>query len=135
MGKRLPQYLFVFVILFFVMYPQAPAYCAEDRVYGRVLKNDVLLYKDDSMSEENVYFTLPYSYYVVILNPDGEDDCYQVEYQEYSGGYSKIIGYVRKEDLTVWEDPSEPLYPSILATAKQGAICTRGRTAPRKSRS
>ena len=117
MGKRIPLLIFAFVVLLFALRPPAPAFCEGKKVYGRVLKDEALLYKNDTLAEEDVYFNLPYSYYVVILSHDSEKGYYQVEYQDFADGYSKIIGYVKEDDLVIWEDPTEPIYPIIPATA------------------
>ncbi len=117
MGKRIPLFIFALAVLLFVFHPAAPAYCEGNKVYGRVLKHDALLYKNDTLAEEDVYFNLPYSYYVVILSHDSEKGCYQVEYQDFAEGYSKVVGYVKEDDLVVWENPTEPLYANIPATA------------------
>ncbi|MDD4003219.1 MAG: hypothetical protein PHE12_03400, partial [Clostridia bacterium] len=86
--------------------------------FARVLEENVMLYRTPQLSEDKIFFTLPKTYYLKIIDLNVEGDCYQAEYQANENGYVNIIGYVKKEQVTVWDkQPGEPLYPEISAQA------------------
>lgn len=91
---------------------------AQETGYGRVLKDNVYIYRNPEMLESDIIFTLTVSYYVYILDINATGSCYMVEYQETQNipnGYIKIIGYVDKQSVTLWNSPSAPLFPAISA--------------------
>jgi hypothetical protein len=87
--------------------------------YGRVLKDGVLLYRDTSFSESSALFSLTKSYYVYVLDVNTAENYYTVEYHTTGNGYVKLTDcFVKKTDLTVWNNPTPPYYPEISATLK-----------------
>lgn len=86
---------------------------AQTTGYGRVLKEGVCLYRNPGLEQPDIMFTLTVSYYVFILDINTAANCYEVEYQDNSNGYVKIIGYVNKQDVSLAESPAAPYYPVI----------------------
>lgn len=86
--------------------------------FARVLEDNVMLYRTPQLSEDKIFFTLPKTYYLKIIDLNAEGECYQAEYQANENGYANIIGYVKKDQVTVWDkQPTPPLYPEITALA------------------
>lgn len=81
---------------------------------------DVFFYSLDTFEEESRLFILPEDFYVELIAE--EDTYFKVAYQQSKGGYVKIIGYVKKENVTK-EKAVAPLYPTVkLSALKNTAI-------------
>lgn len=95
----------------------AYAYRAE---YGqltvRILADDVYLYRNALVSDENKMFLLTKSYYLIAYEI-GDSLFYEVEYQSTQDGYIPTMGYVLKSQVTLSEDTPELIFPKITASA------------------
>lgn len=95
----------------------ASAYRAE---YGqltvRILTEDVYLYRNALVSDENKMFLLTKSYYLIVYEI-GDSLFYEVEYQTAQDGYIPTMGYVLKSQVTMTEDTPDPIFPKITASA------------------
>ena len=67
---------------------------SETTTYAKALEN-CILYKSENLTEspDNVYFIVPESYFVILLESVG-DECFKVQYQKY-------IGYVSSNTVVV----------------------------------
>ena len=110
------------LLLAIVLFPAAAgrsvrAYSAE---YGqltvRILADDVYLYRNAVVSDENKMFLLTKSYYLIAYEI-GDALFYEVEYQTTEEGYIPTIGYVLKSQVTLCEETPELISPRITATA------------------
>lgn len=103
-----------------------PHVSAAEGSYARVLKDGAIFYLSRDNSPDSAVFELTNTYYIYITNLHLEGDYYPAEYYPTSdSGYSKLIGFVLKSDVTLWEEPpSAPYYPQIFAVAKSGAPLT-----------
>ena len=78
-------------------------------IYGRVLKDNVYLYKLPFLSNENRLFALPVTYFVKVIGE--EKDFYIAEYQDNEEGYVKVFGYVQKSVITLYDHtPVSPYF-------------------------
>lgn len=95
-------------------YAGQSVHAADSSQYALVITTDALLYKTatDSPAIDNVYFCLPETYFVKIIEPSGE--------LMYKAEYSGITGYVRRADISI--QTFEPLskYPTDLRLKKAG---------------
>ncbi len=113
------KYLFIYIALIFILpfiyFCNSTPCFAQTEAYYRISAENVLLYRTptDSNSIDNVYFTLPTSYFVKFISDENEDFL-KVQYLDF-------IGYVLKSDVTqVYSTPTTPYNTqsfSILATA------------------
>jgi hypothetical protein len=111
--------LFALFSLSLNLHPFFTVSAAPQSGYGRVLKDGVLLYRDTSFSESSALFSLVKSYYVYIPDINTAENYYRVEYQTTENGYVKLTDcFVKKTDLTIWNNPTPPYYPEISATLK-----------------
>jgi hypothetical protein len=85
--------------------------------YARILKDGVMLYKTSALNDNLIFFNLPRTYYIRIIDVNAEGECYEAEYQSNQNGYVNIVGFVRKSDVAIWQNSSQPLFPDISATA------------------
>jgi hypothetical protein len=87
----------------------------KDVVYARVL-SDCVLFKNKEMIYEfdNVYFQIPESYFIVVLETISEN-CLKVQYGKY-------IGFVDSDDY-VKLDMFEQLYNKIRETNSDIVVC------------
>ena len=99
--KKIFLILFAFLFLPFVEINFASA---EDNIYGKVKNSEVYFYS--SLSSASGLFKLPYSYFVSVISVEGE--FYQVTYKD-------LIGFVKKEDVTLMRGtPSSPYLNSTF---------------------
>lgn len=112
---------FLVTLLALTLFFLTNAFCikicfAADNEYGRVLDDNVIFYSKNLSNEYTPLFCLAKSYYVLILDSTSSDEYYLCQCQDSTNNYKNIIGYVKKSDLTIWENPSSPYYPDITAT-------------------
>lgn len=78
---------------------------AEDSIFGKVKNSEVYFYS--SLSTSSGLFKLPYSYFVSVISVEGE--FYQVTYKD-------LIGFVKKEDVTLMRGtPNTPYLNSSFS--------------------
>lgn len=82
--------------------------------YMRITSENAVFYSAESLSEDDALFVLPRGYYVKVINQT-EQRVY-CEFADSTSGYSKILGYVKTENLTLGEGIF-PLYPKVQITA------------------
>ena len=97
----------IFLILFallFLSFVEINFASAEDNIYGKVKNSEVYFYS--SLSSASGLFKLPYSYFVSVISVEGE--FYQVTYKD-------LIGFVKKEDVTLMRGtPNSPYLNSTF---------------------
>lgn len=114
--KKLIPFIFVLSFIFSLYLSlSSPAVRAQTTGYGRVLKDNVYIYKNPEMAEQDKIFTLTLSYYVFIIDTGVSGDYYEVQYQDTANGYYALTGFVKKDSVTLWNSPSAPYYPVISA--------------------
>lgn len=102
--------MFILSLLLLLSTLTTPNYVYADHVYNyfaRIMYNNVYLYKQalDIDDYSNVYFTLPRTYFVELLDDQGIF---------YLVNYNGITGYVKKESVqTVAETPQNPYLSNI----------------------
>ena len=93
----------------------AYAYRAE---YGqltvRILADDVYLYRNALVSDENKMFLLTKSYYLIAYEI-GDSLFYEVEYQSTQDGYIPTMGYVLKSQVRSTPSDSSPVLACTTA--------------------
>ena len=102
--------MFILTILLILSLPSHPVYVRADNTrtyFARIMYDDVCLYKQalDINDSSNVYFTLPRTYFVELL--DDIDSYYKVN-------YNGISGYVKKESVQpIAGTPQNPYLTNI----------------------
>ena len=85
--------------------------------YARILDDDVYFYGNETLSPSDVLFVLPKGYYVKVISAG--ELYFECVYADSSNDYSKILGFIEKDNVELCEGVS-PLYPSIsLSTISQ----------------
>ncbi len=74
--------------------------------YAMAVADDVYVY--DEMERNTELFALPYTYCVEIARE--YDDWYRVVYAQNDGFYEEVIGYCKKDNLLILNEPPENLY-------------------------
>ena len=78
---------------------------AESSYYAKIMDNNICFYSSPNENSENILFTLPESYFVMLLGEENQDF--------YLARYDDIDGYVRKSDVIVMDGtPSQPFASS-----------------------
>lgn len=92
------------ILIFFILLfnSTSVAYASESQpIYARVMYDDVYLYKQPSQNEKDIYFSLPKTYFVKLI--DNYDETF------YIAEYKEFTGYVKKSEIkAVQEIPSVP---------------------------
>ncbi len=92
--------IFLLLILLFSSTPVA--YASENEpIYARIMYDDVYLYKEPSLENDNIYFSLPKSYFVKLI--DNYDSTF------YIAEYRDFTGFVKKSEIkAVAQIPANP---------------------------
>lgn len=102
----------IFIAIFAAVFTLSSASAAQTEYL--LVGKDVFFYSLDTFEEESKLFILPEDFYVELIAE--EDGYFKVAYQASRGGYVKIIGYVKKENVFK-EKAVAPLYPKISLVA------------------
>ena len=87
--------------------------------WARVLKDNVYLYKTSAVNEQ--LFALEKSYYVQIVRD--LDSVLQVEIIPDDTDFIRIIGYVRKNEVSLCSTPPiTPYYPAVKVNVRDSAV-------------
>lgn len=106
--------------------PIASAVYSSVPVYARVLKENVVFYNKAEDLPSNALFTLTETYYLTITNKDYTGDFYPVSLYDNDSSYAPILGFVKKVDVELWDNPpSSPLYPTITLNCKEATILSK----------
>ncbi|MBR2391685.1 MAG: hypothetical protein IKB06_04260 [Clostridia bacterium] len=92
MKKYCKILLFLIIVLFGNFPTRKASAVSESMMYAKVF-SDCVLYKSPNLSShiDNVYFVIPETYFVVVLEEFNE--CFKVQYDRY-------VGYVKKDKIT-----------------------------------
>ena len=135
MKKKKKQYIIttLLIILLFCCtisitnYKTTVTYGDTTYEYARIVEDDIYFYSNETLSPDDVLFSLPKSYYIKIISTG--DLYYECAYADTANGYSKILGFVNKKDVEICDGIS-PLYPNVsLSTISQSNIYSQPSTA------
>lgn len=111
MNKKLLLFFTIFICILSVLAVLQPSKAlAVDGSYVRVEKDNVWLYRNPVNSDIEKLFILEKSYYLKAI--EAGTLYYTVEIFDNADGFNKIVGYVKRSDVTVCQTtPILPLYP------------------------
>jgi hypothetical protein len=95
--------------------------------YGLIVESDAVLYRTptDSDAMDNIYFYLPETYFVEILE--------QIDQIFYKVRYDDIEGYVKFSDINIKDYEPASKYPTNLLLTVSGDITANVRALPDRS--
>ena len=108
MKKSMSSLLILSLIfcLTFVIFSSTPATSRADRKYfAKIEQEDIYFYSEPIDSSDYQLFSIPESYFVLLLNDENQDF--------YYAQYDDIFGYVKKSEVVAMEGTPSMPYPTL----------------------